>query len=158
GLSIYHGSIGQPVSRHFAWSDIASVAIVQDFPFGERKRKEALLKVRNLRGEEAELRLSAIRSIEERRALVESLKTHARTAIDAEDLARIVRASDVQDIPFTQLWSESLRSSVPRSSSSVLSPGSLLQEGRFLIKDQIGGGGQGAVYLAEMLDECDQRM
>src|SRR5262249_40397716 len=40
---------------------------------------------------------------------------------------------------------------------AVLTPSTILQDGRFLVKQQIGGGGQGAIYLAEMLDEVDER-
>lgn len=157
GLNVYHGSFAFPLNQSISWTSVRNIAIQVDSPIEEPEKKEPLLKVSTFDGQEVKLRLSAIRSIEERKFLVHAIKMFARRAINPEDLARMLRASDIQDIPFTQLWSEALRSSSPRNCSSVLPTSTLLQDGRFLIKHQIGGGGQGAIYLAEMLDEVDQK-
>ena len=157
GLNVYRGGLALGLNQNFPWSAVRSICIEIDSPIEAPEKKEPLLKISCLDGKEVKLRLSAIRSIEERKLLVQAIKTFARKTINPEDLARMVRASDIQDIPFTQLWSEALRSSLPRNCSAVLPSSTLLQEGRFLVKQQIGGGGQGAIYLAEMLDEVDQK-
>jgi tRNA A-37 threonylcarbamoyl transferase component Bud32 len=158
GLTTYHGSLALGFNKHLPWKSITDIRISHDFPPQQKQKKEALIKVSSIGEKDLRLRLSAICSIEERKLLVESFKAYARRATDPEDLARMVRVSDVQDIPFTQLWSEALRSSLPRGSCSVLQSSTLLQQGRFFIKKQIGGGGQGAIYLAEMLDESDEKI
>jgi hypothetical protein len=158
GLSIYHGGIPVGLDRHFPWQTVAHIGIVHDVQVARPGKKEALLAITDIKGKSTRLRLSSIRSIEERKVLLEALKTYARRLVDPEDLARMVRASDVQDIPFTQLWSDALRSSIPRCTSSILQAQTSLQHGRFLITKQIGGGGQGALYLAEMLNEIDEKI
>jgi tRNA A-37 threonylcarbamoyl transferase component Bud32 len=145
------------LNSHFPWEAITRIGIINDFPGVGRKKKEALIEINADNGKREKLSLKSIRSIEERKLLVDAFKIYARRAVDVNDISRMVRATDVQDIAFTQLWSQALRSTLPRSSSSVLPAETLLQDGRFLIEKQIGGGGQGAVYLAEMLDVADQR-
>jgi tRNA A-37 threonylcarbamoyl transferase component Bud32 len=145
------------LNQHFLWETVVDIRIVHDFATEEKTEKEVLLEITSSSKKVEKLRLKSIRSIEERKLLVEAFKIYARRAIDVDDIARMVRASDVQDIAFTQLWSEALRSSLPRSSSSVLQAERLLQDGRFFIENQIGGGGQGVIYLAEMLDMADQK-
>jgi tRNA A-37 threonylcarbamoyl transferase component Bud32 len=103
-------------------------------------------------GKSTSIDLADIRTIEERRALVESLKTNARHAIEGADIGRILRASAVQDIPFTQLWSHALRSDIARSNAGALPLRTLLQDGRIEVEERIGGGGQGVVYRANLLE------
>ncbi len=155
GLSIYHGKFSIGVNRHHPWEAISDIRVVQDID--HKNKRETLLQIRDLSGKISKLRVNAIRSIEERKLLVEAFITYARRAVDPHDINRLVRISEAQDLPFTQLWSQALRSSAPRNASSVLKPFTLLQNGQFLIKQQIGGGGQGAIYLAEMLDSFDQK-
>lgn len=157
GVSMYHKPCLCCFDRHFPWETVTNICIVHDFPAEEKAEKEAMIEITSSEAKPVRLSLKAIRSIEERKLLVDAFKTYARRAIDVNDISRMVRASDVQDIAFTQLWSDALRSSLPRNLSSVLQPETLLQEGRFFIEKQIGGGGQGAIYLAEMLDVADQK-
>ncbi len=158
GITIYRRSFLSWLDRHLPWETVTNIRIVHDLVVGENTEKEALVEITTCRGKGERLRLKAVRSIEERKLLVDAFKIFARRAVDVNDIARMVSASDVQDIAFTQLWSEALRSSLPPTSSSVLQPETLLQDGRFFVEKQIGGGGQGAIYLAEMLDTSDQRI
>ena len=157
GLSIYHGRFSIGVNQHLPWQNITDISIIQGIDPKHKQKKEAVLQVRDLAGKISKLRVNAIRSIEERKLLVEAFITYARRAIEPRDINRLVRISEAQDLPFTQLWSQALRSAAPRNASSVLQSSTLLQNGQFMIKQQIGGGGQGAIYLAEMLDSFDQK-
>jgi tRNA A-37 threonylcarbamoyl transferase component Bud32 len=121
-----------------------------------KPKVETCIEIRDVCNKVARLRLSAIRSIEERRVLVEMIKKYARRAADKDDIAQILRVNQIQDIAFTQLWSNALKSNMPRLIDAALQPSSLLQDGRFYVKEQIGGGGQGAIYVAEMTDSSSE--
>jgi len=153
----------------FPWDTISSVSIV-DAPYNEsgrfptpyvstnyfgKVRLEPCVEFRNHKNRKMRLRLSCLRSVEERRVLVEMVKKHVRREVQKDDLSRILRANQIQDLPFTQLWSNALRSDRPRLNTEPLAEASLLQDGRFLVKEQIGGGGQGIIYLAEMLEGAE---
>ncbi len=134
----------------FDWESISSIRIVEKPNIWGAVKPE--LEIRSIKGKTRRIAISSLRSIEERQTLVDMFKQHARRAVNSEDINRIVRASAIQDIPFTQLWAQSLRSQIGRTNGGVLPARTLLQQGRFLLSEQIGGGGQGSVYLAEMLE------
>jgi tRNA A-37 threonylcarbamoyl transferase component Bud32 len=96
------------------------------------------------------LRLSMITSIEERRILHDLLKQSARRALGGNDISGLIRMTNPSDIAFTQLWSQALMDGRARLHTNLLPAGTILQAGRFVIEENIGGGGQGAVYLAQM--------
>ena len=114
--------------------------------------RELCLTLRDHMKREIVLKVNSIRSIEERRILVDMLKSKARLVLNDTDISSIVRVGQMNDVAFTRLWSQALADRTPRLCSTVLPENTILQDGRFLIKKQIGAGGQGAVYLAEMLD------
>ena len=154
----------------FRWQDISSIKIGSaDFvdlngdsgmPFRRvmsiKPKHEPCLEIYDIKNRVMRLRLSAIRSIEERRVLVDMIKKYARQSVQKNDVAQIAQVSKIQDIAFTQLWSNALQSNRPRLAKAPLSTSTLLQEGRFLVKEQFGGGGQGAIYSAEMLSNTGE--
>jgi len=149
GMRFYARSAGLLVDD-FKWEDISSVKIVERSNLLGATKPE--LQIRTIKGKSRFIAISSLRSIEERQILVDMVKQHARRAIEPEDINRIIRASAIQDIPFTQLWAQSLRSQIGRTNGGALPARTVLQQGRFLLSEQIGGGGQGSVYLAEMLE------
>jgi len=169
GIRLLSNFLGRGQRQFVKWEDITDVKIgianfldpltdtrqIKHSWYGKGK-DEPCIEIRSTGNRIMRMRLSAIRSIEERRVLVEMIKRYARRSVDKEDISQIVRVNKIQDIAFTQLWSNALQSHVPRITSAVLEKSSLLQDGKFLVKEQIGGGGQGAIYLAEMLDSAGQ--
>jgi len=155
----------------FKWQDISSIKISSaDFVdlnsdngatgvkgiSAMKPKHEPCLEIRDIKNRVMRLRLSAIRSIEERRVLVDMIRKYARQSVQKDDVAQIAQVSKIQDIAFTQLWSNALQSNMPRLAKAPLCPSTLLQEGRFLVKEQFGGGGQGAIYSAEMLSNTGE--
>lgn len=140
--------------RKIAWDDILSIEI-KDKQFkgpGQSPRFEAHLQIVDRFKRITSFRVAAIRTIEERRFLVNTFRRKAPRAIVGKDIGKLIRIGQINDIPFTKLWSRALNTSVSRVNTEVLTPDTLLQDGRLTIKSQIGGGGQGAVYSAELLE------
>lgn len=140
--------------RKIAWDDVLSIEI-KDKQFkasGQSPRIEPHLQIVDRFKRITSFRVAAIRTIEERRFLVNTFKRKAPRAIVGKDIGRLIRIGQINDIPFTKLWSRALNTSAGRVNTEVLAPGTLLQDGRLTIKSQIGGGGQGAVYSAELLE------
>jgi tRNA A-37 threonylcarbamoyl transferase component Bud32 len=139
--------------RLIAWDDITSVRIVQNESDKAGQSSEPVLEIQSVGlRQPLRLKLSMIASIEERHILYGLLKRFARRAIGENDISGLVRMNNLCDIPFTQLWSQALMDRRARIRTSILPPDTTLQAGRFCIKENVGGGGQGAVYLAEMLE------
>jgi tRNA A-37 threonylcarbamoyl transferase component Bud32 len=135
------------------WQSIASVYLEERTESKLKpKSKELCLILRDSDNRETVIKINMIRSIEERRILVDMLKDKARLALNDTDIASIVRVGQMNDSAFTRLWSRALADHAPRLCSTVLPSNSALQDGRFMIKKQIGAGGQGSVYAAEMMD------
>ena len=122
---------------------------------GQPVRMEPHLQIVDRFNHTTSLRIAAIRTIEERRLLFNTFKRKAPRAIVDKDIGRIIRIGQINDIPFTKLWSRALNTSAGRLNTDVLPNNTLLQDGRLTIKEQIGGGGQGAVYKAELLEGGD---
>lgn len=136
------------------WEDVMSIEIEDNKVGGSEtpNKVEPFLKIVDRFNRIIKLRIAAIRTIEERRFLLNAFKRKAPRAIVGKDIARLVRIGQIKDIPFTKLWSRQLNSSAGRVNTQPLAPNTLLQDGRLRILDQIGGGGQGAVYSAELLE------
>jgi len=136
------------------WNDVTSIEIKDREIKDERKQPkiEPHLQILDKFNRVIDLRVAALRTIEERRLLVDIIKRKAPRAIVNKDIGRLVRIGQVNDIPFTKLWSRALNANVNRINTDILAPNTSLQDGRFKVKGQIGGGGQGAVYDAEILE------
>ncbi len=143
--------------RRMDWQSLTGVYLVERALSKLRPHEKTLcLVLRDRRKREMVMAINAIRSIEERRLLVEIIKDKARLVLNDTDLSSIVRVSQMNELTFTRLWSQALADRTPRVCSTILSPDWRLQDGRFLVHKQIGAGGQGSVYTAEMLDIPEQ--
>jgi tRNA A-37 threonylcarbamoyl transferase component Bud32 len=142
----------QEISR-LEWKSITGVFLDQRFESRLKPNsKELCLILRDDKNRETVIKVNMIRSIEERRLLVDMIKDKARLALNDTDISSIARVGQMNDLAFTRLWSRALTDHAPRICSTVLPPNSALQDGRFMITKQIGAGGQGSVYAAEMMD------
>jgi hypothetical protein len=141
------------VNTSIAWDDISAVRIEQYRTEKTGLLGEPVLEIHHLDGKQPlRLKLSMITTIEERYLIHDFLKQFARKAVGENDLSRLIRMNNSSDIPFTQLWSQALMDGRARIRTNILPVGTTLQCGRFSILENVGGGGQGAVYLAEMLE------
>jgi len=139
------------------WDDMISVQIENKESQASKKHSplQPHLLITDKHNRKLNLSIAAIRSIEERRLLVDALKRKAPRAIVGKDIGKLIRIGQVNDIPFTKLWSAALNSTALRTNNKPIVPDTLLQDGRFRVKEQIDGGGQGAVYSAVMLEGAE---
>jgi tRNA A-37 threonylcarbamoyl transferase component Bud32 len=79
--------------------------------------------------------------------LYELLKTHCRWVSIDPDLIEAFEPA-LADDSHTELWLKSLSKAPKESELMPLFPGSVLRDGRYLILNRIGVGGQGTAYLA----------
>jgi tRNA A-37 threonylcarbamoyl transferase component Bud32 len=148
--------IGQ-VEKLIGWDEISAVTIEQQSTGKSGSMNEPVLSIHYLGSKQPlALKLSMIATIEERYMLHDFLKQFARRAVGEHDISGLVRMNNASDIPFTRLWSQALMDGRARIRTNILPKGTTLQCGRFAIQENIGGGGQGAVYLAEMLEGGEQ--
>jgi tRNA A-37 threonylcarbamoyl transferase component Bud32 len=139
--------------RRLEWKSITGVYLDERSESKLKpKSKELCLILRDDQNRETAIKVNLIRSIEERRILVDMIKDKARLALNDTDISSIARVGQMNDLAFTRLWSRALTDHAPRLCSTVLPSNSALQDGRFMITKQIGAGGQGSVYAAEMMD------
>jgi tRNA A-37 threonylcarbamoyl transferase component Bud32 len=134
-----------------AWEDCSDIHLTQTEMKDDKNRTDSVLEIVGVK-EHFRLKMSLITTIEERLLLHDALKKYGRRAIGSEDISPIIRMGVGNEVPFTQLWSQALADKRPRIRTSLLKPNTTLQSGTFTIKEHIGGGGQGTVYLAEMLE------
>jgi tRNA A-37 threonylcarbamoyl transferase component Bud32 len=147
--NLHFGLAGTFVS----WADITSVKIEQQATGKSGLITEPVLEIHYVGGHKPlAFKLSMVATIEERYLLYDFLKQFARSAVGDNDISGLVRMNNASDIPFTQLWSQALMDRRARIRTNILPKGTTLQCGRFFVQENIGGGGQGAVYRAEMLE------
>jgi len=164
GLSASHINIhsryihGGCVKTSMRWQDISSIRCIQRIPdrflsLIERVDPQAqgnYLQLLDMHGKKIDLQLDCIQTIEERQILRDFILQFV-PQIDIKDvLSSLLRVGKVDNVPFTKLWSQALQDARPRLHTAPLVQDTVLQNGRFVIKDCIGSGGQGAVYLSDM--------
>jgi serine/threonine protein kinase len=151
---IIHGGF---VTKSMRWRDISSLDFVEGIADQHKPERGNRLELRDSRGRKLTLVLDCIQTIEERKILREFIFNHVPHADIKSAVDNLLRVGKTADLPFTKLWSQALQDSRPRLSTAPLRNETVLQQGRFVIKNCIGGGGQGAVYLSSMRDLEEER-
>jgi len=146
GINV-HGRIihGGTVKRSMRWEEVNYLDLVEEaegpvLVLGDNSKKPL------------KLHLDYIQTIEERHILRDFIFTFVKQIDNRAVLTNLLRMGKPQDIPFTKLWCQALTDSRPRVHTQALEKGTTLQDGKFKIKECIGGGGQGIVYSAAMSD------
>jgi len=154
GLRLHRRNLHAGQTDNFIrWEDMTSVKIEQRATGKSGLLAEPVLEIHHVGGgQPLALKLSMVATIEERYLLHDFLKQYARPALGDNDISGLIRMNNASDVPFTQLWSQALMDRRARIRTNILPKGTTLQCGRFFIQENIGGGGQGAVYRAEMLE------
>jgi serine/threonine-protein kinase len=153
GLRLHSRNIhGGLILDSFAWQDISEIDFVEGVVGEKNELSRDHLIISDIRQHTVRLFLDSLQTIEERKILHTFIDSNIK-GIDAQKaIDSLVLTGKLADVPFTKLWSQALRDARPRLHTNALSEGIRLQNGRFTIKSLIGGGGQGAVYLAEVSD------
>jgi tRNA A-37 threonylcarbamoyl transferase component Bud32 len=143
---------GGMILDSFAWDEISSIEFVEGLAGENKELTRDHIILSDTRKHQARLFLDSLQTIEERNILRAFIASNIKQIDTQKAMAGLTRTGKLADIPFTKLWSQALRDSRPRLHTNALSTDIRLQNGRFTIKNLIGGGGQGAVYMAEAND------
>lgn len=143
---------GGMILDSFRWQDISTI----DFIEGRASEKNELSRdhilISDTRQHQARFFLDSLQTIEERNIFRAFIESNIKQIDTQKATTGLTRSGKISDVPFTKLWSQALRDARPRLHTNALSTEIRLQKGRFTIKKLIGGGGQGAVYMAETND------
>lgn len=135
------------------WSNIDHICLArptgktspQDFCIDFQSKNKTLLKVK----------LGAITTQEEKNKLLTTIENYAPKVSRDPELLEILSAP--QDHSYTELWLKALSAPPKRERLTPLSSGALLQNGLYLVKEQIGVGGQGTAYVATINKELNSQ-
>ena len=144
-----HGGL---ILDSFRWQDISTLDFVEGIVSEKNELSRDHIIISDTRKHQARLFLDSLQTIEERNILRAFIDSNIKQIDAQKAMTGLTRTGKLADVPFTKLWSQALRDARPRLHTNALSTDIRLQNGRFTIKGLIGGGGQGAVYMAEAND------
>jgi len=128
------------VAQRCPWAEISSIDLAAD---------ENFINVHNNRGKALQLKLDAI-NIADRQRVVAALD---RFAPEVKRDARFLEAmTPPQQSSYTELWLQSLSTPPKRNNLLPLADGHLVRDGKYKVVRQLGTGGQGSAYLADVCD------
>lgn len=96
------------------------------------------------------LKMGAITTTEARETLMAAIDQWAPAAPRDPQVMELL--SPPHDYSYTELWLQALTAPPKRERLTPLPEGAHLQEGRYKVECQLGVGGQGTAYLAELID------
>jgi tRNA A-37 threonylcarbamoyl transferase component Bud32 len=130
------------------WSRIANIEL--QWPPGKTSPQDCLILFRDSQNNSAaiKLRLGALGTIEERERLLNAIEKWGKDV--NRDATLIEMLTPAQDHSYTELWLQALTAPPRRERLTPLAPGAVLREGKYEIVQQLGVGGQGTAYLAEV--------
>ncbi|HEY9685033.1 MAG TPA: serine/threonine-protein kinase [Drouetiella sp.] len=139
------------VKRRLSWIDMDRIVV------GPEAHSQRLLD-RELcfykKGKEAyRLKLDQIGTADNWRELLSSIFHSSGKAVEGGDPHLFDRINpDQKDPSYTQIWLDSLLAPAHREKLLQLESGAALQNGKYVLENKLGAGGQGAAYLARRAD------
>ncbi|CAN5223344.1 hypothetical protein BH10CYA1_BH10CYA1_07350 [soil metagenome] len=125
------------------WKDVKSIEIRE---YGRKKqRKRITLRYDHRRP--LSIEVTAIRRTPEKEALANALRYFLPTHVQGE-LNQLLEKTLPKQNRYTEIWTQALLNRPQRLLLTALVPQTVLHEGLYTIKEQIGAGGQGTAYLA----------
>ncbi len=125
------------------WKEVKSIEIRE---YGRKnQRKRITLRYEHRRP--LSIEVTAIRRTPEKEALANALRYFLPTHVQGE-LNQLLEKTLPKQNRYTEIWTQALLNRPQRLLLTALAPQTVLHEGRYTIKEQIGAGGQGTAYLA----------
>lgn len=135
-------------AKTFSWHDMREISVV--WPKGKTSPQDALICFPLAVGKALNLRFGALSTIDSRQKLLNAIERYAG------GLTRSVELSDMlappQNHNYTELWLQALSAPPRRERLTPLPEGGTLRDGRYIVRGQLGVGGQGTAYLAQAND------
>lgn len=127
------------------WSDVKSIELKE---YGKKKQKKKIT-LRYDHRRPLSIEVTAIRRQPEKEALANALKYFVPRHLQGDGLDRVLEKTLPKQNRYTEIWTQALLNRPQRLLLTALAPETALHEGLYIIKNQIGAGGQGTAYLAE---------
>lgn len=125
------------------WKEVKSIEIRE---YGKKnQRKRITLRYEHRRP--LSIEVSAIRRTPEKEALANALRYFLPNHVQGE-LHQLLEKTLPKQNRYTEIWTQALLNRPQRLLLTALAPQTVLHEGLYTIKEQIGAGGQGTAYLA----------
>lgn len=136
------------------WDDIFAATVER--PNGKKSVRDYRICLTARDGYQMRIRYGDILHSDDRKRFLNTLRSFFPEFLDDELIQAFKPPPDRQS--YTELWLRELSAAPKRDKLAPLSPGNLLQGGKYCIDSKIGVGGQGTAYLAhsrEKLSEID---
>lgn len=125
------------------WDEVKSVEIRE---YGKKKHRKRIT-LRYEKRRPLSIEVTAIRRTPEKEALANALRYYLPSHVKGE-LNTLLEKTLPRQNRYTEIWTQALLNRPQRLLLTALAPQTVLHEGRYTIKEQIGAGGQGTAYLA----------
>lgn len=146
GLTLSHKMKGLTLSNtKKSWSDFNRITLLK--PKGTTAPEQWQIAFHGRRGKPFTLNLSALKGEADREIFLNSVEQHAPQLTRDAELIETLRPAQKQS--YTELWLQSLTTPPKRERLAPLSAGQVLRNGKYVIVDQLGTGGQGIAYLGQ---------
>jgi len=129
----------------FLWSDIARVKLVK--PKDCTMPEQWHVGFETASGKRQEFRLSYMQLSDDRQKFMHAIERFAPHVEQDPELVEIMMPEQTRS--YTELWLTSLAAPPKRERLAPLTNGASLQNGRYVVHEQLGVGGQGVAYVAE---------
>jgi len=137
--------------QRLPWSEITSVNIFQ--PMDKVDYRQCHVNFSTTKNIAAlSVPLEQLEGDERRRQVADAISKYAVHAVEPRVFSEL---SPQKDLSFTSLWLEALTAAPSRESLIPLAVGTIL-DGRYCVRNRLGAGGQGTVYLADDSKETIQ--
>ncbi|MBS2008643.1 MAG: serine/threonine protein kinase [Cyanobacteria bacterium SZAS TMP-1] len=133
------------------WSEITSVGVFQ--PTANVDFTQSRLNFATAQDIAAlSIPLAQIDGEERRQQVADAISKYAQNNVEPRVFAEL---APQRELSFTSLWLEALTAAPSRERLLPVSIGTIL-DGRYCVKDRLGAGGQGTIYLAEDIQDAKQ--
>jgi len=126
------------------WQNLRHLYVLR--PSGKPSPQDWLLCFQTGDRQRIKVKLGAIPTAEQRAKLLEAIDEFAPAVTRAPEVMEVL--SPPQDHSYTELWLQALSAPPKRERLTPLAEGASLQNGRYIVRGQLGVGGQGTAYLA----------
>jgi tRNA A-37 threonylcarbamoyl transferase component Bud32 len=150
GISLEWNRLNLNIKKSLSWHNVEKIEIY--YPTGKTAQQDCVISFRDVsKTRDIDLKFGAIPTVEERDKLQRAINTWGGEI--GRDPHLLEMLSPAQDNSYTELWMQALSAPPKRERLTPLPMQASLQEGRFLILEQLGVGGQGTAYLAREADD-----
>lgn len=126
------------------WSNIQHIGIER--PKGQTSTLNDLLVLKRANGTDMKIKLDSLDSYEDKEWVLKAIKAWAPSV--NRDAAVLQSLQPPADYSYTELWLQALSAPPQRERLKPLVAGVRLRQGKYVVRNSLGVGGQGQAYLA----------